>query len=159
MKRFFILHYVLTMTTFVTAQRLTNRRFFISLIPQFIFLLIILVVFNFFLNEERRITVLLTYGILLLGNIIGLLQLEKLEELRFDEDKKELHFYFKSYFSKLRKLRTPFEGLEVIKKKDLLKVVKGRRKVFAIDLSDKSFSHEQLNNIMTAFQKNDIPVK
>lgn len=147
------------MTTFLTAQPLTNRRFFVSLVPQFIFLLIISIAFYFFLNEERRITALFIYSILLLGNIISLLQLEKLEELRFDEDKQELHFYLKSYFCKLRKVKTPFEGLEIIQRKDLLKVVKGRKKVFAIDLSDKSFSQEQMNNIMTAFQKNHVTVK
>ena len=99
------------------------------------------------------------YGIIILANVIGLLQLDKLEEIRFDEEKQELHFYSKSYFSKLRKLKTSFEGLTVKQQKDFLKIKKGRRKVFTLDRNDDSFSEEKLNRIIAAFQANNIPVK
>jgi hypothetical protein len=51
------------------------------------------------------------YAVIVLANVIGLLQLDKLEEVRFDEEKKELHYYSKGYFSDLRKVKTSFDGV------------------------------------------------
>ena len=147
------------MIIFTTDEPLTNRKFFLSLIPQLVFLLIMSVILYFYSGEEKRITAYMLYGIIILANVIGLLQLDKLEEIRFDEEKQELHFYSKSYFSKLRKLKTSFEGLTVKQQKDFLKIKKGRRKVFTLDRNDDSFSEEKLNRIIAAFQANNIPVK
>lgn len=147
------------MIIFTTDEPLTNRKFFLSLIPQLVFLLIMSVILYFYSGEEKRITAYMLYGIIILANVIGLLQLDKLEEIRFDEEKQELHFYSKSYFSKLRKLKTSFAGLTVKQQKDFLKIKKGRRKVFTVDRNDDSFSEEKLNRIIAAFQANNIPVK
>lgn len=147
------------MIIFTTDEPLTNRKFFLSLIPQLVFLLIMSVILYFYSGEEKRITAYMLYGIIILANVIGLLQLDKLEEIRFDEEKQELHFYSKSYFSKLRKLKTSFEGLTVKQQKGFLKIKKGRRKVFTVDRNDDSFSEEKLNRIVATFQANNIPVK
>lgn len=147
------------MIIFTTDEPLTNRKFFLSLIPQLVFLLIISVVLYFYSDEEKRITGYIVYTVIVLANVIGLLQLDKLEEVRFDEEKKELHFYSKSYFSDLRKVKTSFDGLTVKQQKDFLKITKGTRKVFTVDRNDDSFSEEKLNRIIATFQANNIPVK
>ncbi|NCU05919.1 MAG: hypothetical protein GXC73_18290 [Chitinophagaceae bacterium] len=147
------------MIIFTTDEPLTNRRFFISILLQLIFMLLFFVVFHFAANSEKAGTAYLIFGILFLGNIISLLQLSKLEEIRFDEEKKELHFYSKRYFSKLRKVKTSFEGLSVRRKNDRLKITKGRKKVFTISCNDDVFSIEKMNNIIAAFKANNIPVE
>lgn len=147
------------MIIFTTDEPLTNRKFFLSLIPQLVFLLIISVVLYFYSDEEKRITGYIVYTVIVLANVIGLLQLDKLEEVRFDEEKKELHVYSKSYFSDLRKVKTSFDGLTVKQQKDFLKITKGTRKVFTVDRNDDSFSEEKLNRIIATFQANNIPVK
>ena len=147
------------MIIFTTDEPLTNRKFFLSLIPQLVFLLIISVVLYFYSGEEKRITAYIVYGVIVLGNVIGLLQLDKLEEVRFDEEKKEVHFYSKSYFSNLRKVKTSFDGLTVKQQKDFLKIKKGRRKVFTVDRNADAFSEDKMNSIIAAFQANNVPVQ
>lgn len=122
-------------------------------------MILFFVVFYFITASKKIDTVYLVFGILFLGNIISLLQYTKLEEIRFDEETKELHFYSKSYFSKLRKVKTSFEGLSVKQKNDILKIKKGRRKVFSVGCNDDGFSIEKMSNIITAFKANNIPVQ
>lgn len=122
-------------------------------------MLLFFVVFHFMADSDKAGTAYLIFSILFIGNIISLLQVSKLEEIRFDEEKRELHFYSKSYFTKLRKVKTPFEGLSVIQKNDRLKIKKGRKKIFTVGCNDDVFSIEKMSNIITAFKANNIPVE
>lgn len=147
------------MIVFTTDEPLTNRKFFISVSFQLIFMLLFFVVFHFVTSNEKAGTLWLIFSILFIGNIINLLQVSKLEEIRFDEEKQELHFYSKSYFTKLRKVKTSFEGLCVIQKNENLKIKKGRKKVFSVGCTEDAFSIEKMNNIIIAFRANNIPVE
>ncbi|WP_129130733.1 hypothetical protein [Lacibacter luteus] len=125
---------------------------------QLIFMLLFFIVFHF-VGGDKIDTAYLIFGILFTGNIISLLQLSKLEEIRFDEEKREFHFYSKSYFSKLRKVKTSFDGLIVSQNDDTLKIRKGRKKVFTVGCKEDKFSIEKMSGIITTFKANNIPVQ
>mgnify|MGYP006179316117 FL=1 len=171
MKRFFILHYVLTMTTFTTDKPLTKRQFFVIALSSFSFLLAGYFIITFFFPEKADAAP-YSLGGTFLGTIFFLLQKEKVQEIRFDEDNKALHFYSKGYLTKLRKMKTSFENMHV-KKEDWeskskwlpkrkilsLEILKEKVLVFTVNMNLDYFSEQKMRDLIARFEVNNIPVK
>lgn len=171
MKRFFILHYVLTMTTFTTDKPLTKRQFFLLILYSFSFLLAGYFSITLFFPEKAD-AALYSMGGTFLGTIFYLLQKDKVHEVRFDEESKELHFYSKGYLTKLRKMKTSFENMHVTKedwesksrwfpKRKILsiEILKEKTLVFTVNMNLDHFSEHKMRELISTFEANNIPVK
>jgi hypothetical protein len=159
------------MITFSTDKPLTKRQFFLQTAWYLIiYLVLLLIVFLFFPHKVDNAPF-LSIGFLIVG-IVRLLQVEKVQEIRFDEEKKELHFYSKGYLTKLKKLKTSFENIHVRKddwqskrkwlpKRKILalEILKEKKLVFTVDMAEDSFSEEKMRAIIATFHANNIPVQ
>ncbi|TWI83053.1 hypothetical protein IQ13_1159 [Lacibacter cauensis] len=159
------------MTTFTTDKPLTKRQFLLQTSYYLIAYLVIVIVAILFFPTKADNAPYLSIGFLLVG-IVRLLQAEKIQEIRFDEENKELHFYSKGYLTKLKKLKTSFENLHVQKddweskskclpKRKILslEILKEKTLVFTLDKTLDYFSEEKMRAIIAAFQANNIPVQ
>lgn len=159
------------MTTFITDKPLTGRQFFLL-----IFYIVSVLLTGYFIITlffpEKADTAPYSLGGTFLGLLFFLLQKDRVHEIRFDERKKELHFYSKGYLTKLKKLKTSFENLRVQKddreskskwlpkRKNLsLEILKEKKLVFSIDMNADYFSEDKMRAIIDSFQANNIPVK
>lgn len=97
---------------------------------------------------------------------------DRVQEIRFDEDNKELHFYSKGYLTKLRKMKTSFENMHVKKedweskgkwlpKRKILSVeiLKEKTLVFEVNMNSDYFSEQKMRHLIATFEANNIPVK
>ena len=110
--------------------------------------------------------------VILMASIVRLLLKDKIEEIGFDEERKELHFYSKGYFSKLKKHTTTFEDLIVRKDKSEAKrksfvnlshysieVLKGKILLFTVDVNEDCFSETKMDELISTFRTNNISVQ
>jgi hypothetical protein len=159
------------MTTFITDKPLTGRQFFLLTVRYFITYLVLLLILLLFFPQKIDNALTMSITFLIIG-IIRLLQIERVQEIRFDEEKKELHFYSKGYLTKLKKLKTSFENLRVQvddweskskrlpkRKKLSLEILKEKTLVFSIEMDADHFSEEKMRAIIAAFQTSNIPVQ
>lgn len=159
------------MTTFTTDKPLTKRQFFLQTSYYLIAYSVIVVVAILFFPTKADYAPYLSIGFLVVG-IVRLLQEEKIQEIRFDEENKELHFYSKGYLTKLKKLKTSFENLHVQKddweskskwlpKRKILslEILKEKTLVFTLNKTLDYFSEEKMRAIIATFQANNIPVQ
>ncbi len=158
------------MITFVTDRPLTKRQFFLqiayTLIPYLVILGVLLLFFPQKTNDAPYF-----FCFFLLVSIVRLIQVERVQEIRFDEDKKALHFYSKGYLTKLRKMKTSFENIHV-KKEDWesknnwlpkrkilsLEILKEKRLVFTVNMNSDYFSEQKMRDLVATFEANNIPV-
>jgi hypothetical protein len=159
------------MTTFITDKPLTGRQFFLQAAHYFITYLVMMLILFLIFPQKLDNALIMSITFLIVG-IVRLLQVEKVQEIRFDEQKKELHFYSKGYLTKLKKLKTSFENLRVQKddweskskwlpkRKNLsLEILKEKKLVFSIHMNADYFSEDKMRAIIASFQANNIPVK
>lgn len=159
------------MITFSTIQPLTKRQFFLETARYLIAYLIVLLIGFLFFPQKMENAPFLSIGFLIVG-IVRLLQVERVQEIRFDEEKKELHFYSKGYLTKLKKLKTSFENMHVQKddwqskskwlpKRKILalEILKEKTLVFEVDMHTDHFSEETMRDLIARFIANNIPVK
>ncbi len=159
------------MTTFTTDKPLTKRQFLLQTAYYIIAYLATVVVAIFFFPTKADNAPYLSIGFLVVG-IVRLLQAERVHEIKFDEENKELHFYSKGYLTKLKKLKTSFEKLYVQKddwqskskwlpKRKILalEILKEKTLVFTVDMHADHFSEEQMRDLIKRFTANNIPVK
>lgn len=159
------------MTTFITDEPLTKRQFLLQTSYYLIAYLVTVIVAILFFPTKADDAPYLSIGFLLVG-VVRLIQTERVHEIRFDEEKKELHFYSKGYLTKLKKLKTSFENLHVQKedweskskwlpKRKILslEILKEKTLVFTLNKTLDYFSEEKMRAIIAAFQANNIPVK
>jgi hypothetical protein len=159
------------MITFVTDRPLTKRQFFLqianSLITYLVILGVLLLFFRHKLNDAPYL-----FGVFLVINIVRLMQVDRVQEIRFDEDNKALHFYSKGYLTKLKKMKTSFENMHV-KKEDWeskskwlpkrkilsIEILKEKTLVFTVNMNLDYFSEQKMRDLIATFQANNIPVK
>lgn len=159
------------MTTFTTDKPLTKRQFFLQAVHYAIIYLVFLIIGFLFFPQKMENAPFLSIVFLVIG-IVRLLQEEKIQEIRFDEENKELHFYSKGYLTKLKKLKTSFENLHVQKddweskskwlpKRKILslEILKEKTLVFTLNKTLDYFSEEKMRAIIATFQANNIPVQ
>lgn len=159
------------MTTFTTDKPLDKRQFFLQSAQYLIAYTGILIFVFLFLPQKFANAPYLSIGILIVG-IVRLLQEDKVQEIRFDEERRELHFYSKGYLTKLRKRKTSFENL-IVKKDDWqskskwlpkrqilsLEILKEKTLVFTVDMNQDRFSEKKMRDLMATFKANNIPIK
>lgn len=159
------------MTTFITDKPLTKRRFFLLVFYSFSFLLAGYFIIALFFPEKADVSP-YSLGGTFLGTFFFLLQKDRVHEVRFDESKRELHFYTKGYLTKLRKMKTSFENMHV-KKEDWeskskwlpkrkilsIEILKEKTLVFEVDMNLDNFSEQKMRDLIATFQTNNIPVK
>jgi hypothetical protein len=159
------------MITFTTDKPLTKRQFFLLAFYLFSFLLAVYFIIMFFFPEKLD-NAPYSLGGSLLGVIIYLWQKDKIQEVKFDENNRELHFYSKGYLTKLRKMQTPFENMHVKKddweskskwlpKRKILSVeiLKEKTLVFTVNMNLDHFSEQKMRALIATFEANNIPVK
>lgn len=171
MKRCINLYRNKTMITFSTDKPLTKRQFFLQTAYYFIAYSVTVIVAMLFFPTKADNAPYLSIGFLLVG-IARLIQADRVHEIGFDEEKKELHFYSKGYLTKLKKLKTSFENIHVRKddwqskrkwlpKRKILalEILKEKKLVFTVDMAEDSFSEEKMRAIIATFHGNNIPVQ
>ena len=159
------------MITFITDRPLTKRQFFLQSAQYLITYVLILIIVWLFFPHKAENAPYLSIGFLLVG-IVRLIQVERVQEIRFDEGNKELHFYSKGYLTKLRKMKTSFENMHVKKddweskskwlpKRKILsiEILKEKTLVFTVNMNLDHFSEQKMRDLIATFQSNNIPVK
>jgi hypothetical protein len=159
------------MITFTTDKPLTKRQFFLQIAYTLIIYLVILCVLLLFFPHKTNDAPYF-FGVFLLISIVRLIQVGKVQEIRFDKDNKELHFYSKGYLTKLRKMKTSFEHMHV-KKEDWvskskwlpkrkifsIEILKEKTLVFEVNMNLDHFSEQKMRDLIATFESVNIPVK
>ncbi|MEJ8841821.1 hypothetical protein WG954_05450 [Lacibacter sp. H375] len=159
------------MTAFITDKPLLKHQFFLQIACSLISYLVILGVLLLFFPHKSNNAPYLFYFFLLVS-IVRLMLVDRVQEIRFDEDNKELHFYSKGYLTKLRKMKTSFENMHVKKedweskskwlpKRKILSVeiLKEKTLVFTVNMNLDHFSEHKMRDLISTFEANNIPVK
>lgn len=159
------------MITFTTDKPLTKRQFLLQTVYYSIAYSVTVVVAILFFPRKMESALIFSITFLIVG-IVRLLQVERVQEIRFDEEKKELHFYSKGYLTKLKKLKTSFENMHVQKddwqskskwlpKRKILalEILKEKKLVFTVDMHTDHFSEKTMRDLIARFTANYIPVQ
>ncbi len=158
------------MIIFRTSKPLTYDVFVDELISFINILLLLVFSLSLFFPEKAKDQ---TFFILLfiLVKTTELLQKRILVEIGYDTEKKYLHFYSKGYFTKLKKMKTPFDNMFVEKDKKFpskktffrakiytLYVKKDKKEVFKVDMKEDGFTEQTLDAIVSQFEQIGVPV-
>lgn len=159
------------MITFTTDQPLEKKQFFLKILYQLSFFFIAYILIKLF-AQDRSDTALFIFGAFITYKIAQLLFLDKIQEIGIDEEKKELHYYSKGYFTKLQKRKTSFETLTVKKddweskskwlpKRKILSVeiLNEKTLLFEVNMNLDHFSEQKMRDLIATFVVNNIPVK
>lgn len=160
----------ITMITFHTSKPLTFENFFFEITHYANAALVVTWLADVFFPDKISHP-LLDAMIAFFVFIIDLIQKRKIVEIGFDRENNYLHFYSKGYFTKLKKMKTPFDNMCVEKDKKFpskmvffraknytLYIKKDKKEVFKVDMTEDGFTEQTMDALVTQFEQTGIPI-
>ncbi len=158
------------MITFRPHKQITYEAFLNELTSYINILLFLILSLSIFFPEKLKYPA-SSILLFIFLQIITISQKRKIVEIGFDTENNYLHFYSKGYFTKLKKMKTPFDNMCVEKDKKFpskmvifraknytLYIKKDKKEVFKVDMNEDGFTEQTMDALVTQFEQTGIPI-